>query len=697
MTYFRFFIALLIALFTPLSIFSQTQGIRYQAVVRNGGGVIIANQSVGFQIRIIQNSAANTPIFTENHVVLTNIYGEIALTIGQGTAVQGTFNNIDWSKNCYVQTAVDLAGGTSFTTVGTTEMLNVPRALYAFKSGTAGCSGMGLCVKDFGAKGDNATDDAAAFQAALDAAAVKGQKVFIPAGNYRILQTLNVAAGVTILGEGVGNNPLSTPSNGSALWFRGTGAALRFTGHTSGMQDVLVYDANQGSQSANGIEIIADGKTVESLIFKNVLLTYFIGGTALTLSSQNAGGIAYCSFYDLRIRHAKRGIRITQDASSFTNSNTFFHGAISGGGFDYGILVESGNNNVFYGTIVEPGTSTFGHIVVQNTGEIQGHDIRIEGNSQPPTVPLVKFESTTRNSRLTGTYAGGLTVDLGNNDIAFRTGKATKFAQSSANLLENSVFNNFDGTALPFWSITGAGVVAMIQSAEISATNNVLKLTIPAGITANLKPNPTPSVLDYPSYSQVNFGAYIKTTLADAVYTRVNSSGGVTISQKHAGDGIWHFVGTTQNLNTTQALDPRFEIANTTGSAIDVFITLPTLNFGMSLPELSPKPLSSAGAVMNGSLSMSMTAFTPSTTFVVLSKNANVFELSGTQNVSRINHLLADRFAKGTVITLLFNDAGMSVTSSAYIVLKSGFTSVVNSSLTLISKGDGTWREVSRN
>lgn len=686
-----------ILFFTPLSIKAQTQGFRYQAVVRDASGNILSNQVIGFQIRIIQNSPSNSAIFVENHSVTTNLYGEITLNIGQGSAVSGSFSTIDWSKNTYVQTALDLAGGTNFSTVGTTEMLNVPRAMYAFRAGTSGCSGFGLCVKDYGAVGDNTTDDAAAFQSAIDAAATKGQKVFIPAANYRINQTLTIPAGVTLVGEGTGNNPLSTPSNGSAIRYRGTGAAVRIVGHTSGIQDLLIYDANQGSQSANGIEILADAKGVESVRLQNVLLTYFIGGTALTLESKNAGGIAYCSFYDVRIRHAKRGIRITQDASSFTNSNTFFHGAISGGGFDYGILIESGNNNVFFGTVIEPPSSTYGHIVVQGNGEIQGNDIRIEGNSQVATTPLVKFESGTKNSKLTGTYAGGLTVDLGNNDIAFRTGKATKFRQSSENLLENSVFNNFDGTNLPNWTITGSGVTATIETPSLLANHNVLHLTIPAGVTANLKPTAPPSVLNYALYSQANFGTYVKTSATDMVYIRLNSASGVSISQKHSGDGLWHFVGATQNLNTAQSLDTRLEIANTSGAAIEVYVTAPTLNFGMSMPNLAPKSLSTSGGAMSGSLAMSVQNFTPSSTYIVLPQSANIFEISGTQNIQRINHLTADRFPKGTIITLLFNDAGLTVTNSAYILLKSSFTSTANSSLTLLSKGDGTWREMGRN
>ncbi|GHT27022.1 hypothetical protein FACS18942_05560 [Planctomycetales bacterium] len=58
-----------------------------------------------------------------------------------------------------------------------------------------------LNVKDFGAVNDGQTDNTAAFQKALDAAAAHDtQTVFVPRGNYRFDGSLNVPAGVTLKG-----------------------------------------------------------------------------------------------------------------------------------------------------------------------------------------------------------------------------------------------------------------------------------------------------------------------------------------------------------------------------------------------------------------------------------------------------------------------------------------------------------------
>ena len=59
----------------------------------------------------------------------------------------------------------------------------------------------------------------------------------------------------------------------------------------------------------------ADGAVIESVTIANVLLYWFTSGVGIRLAATNGGGIAYCSFYDVRIRHALTAIEMTADAN----------------------------------------------------------------------------------------------------------------------------------------------------------------------------------------------------------------------------------------------------------------------------------------------------------------------------------------------------------------------------------------------
>jgi hypothetical protein len=72
-------------------------------------------------------------------------------------------------------------------------------------------------VRDFGAKGDGATDDTAALNAAITAAAAVGGTVLIPAGTYPISAEVWLRSGVTVRGVGDGTVLKSTAANGKLV------------------------------------------------------------------------------------------------------------------------------------------------------------------------------------------------------------------------------------------------------------------------------------------------------------------------------------------------------------------------------------------------------------------------------------------------------------------------------------------------
>ncbi len=120
-----------------LSSFGQApEGFKYQAVVRDAGNLILNNQAVGIRMTIQQGSIGGTTIYQETFTPTTNGYGLVNLEIGSGTVMSGTFATIDWSNGPYfIETAVDVTGGTSYAVMGTSQLMSVPYALYAKTSG----------------------------------------------------------------------------------------------------------------------------------------------------------------------------------------------------------------------------------------------------------------------------------------------------------------------------------------------------------------------------------------------------------------------------------------------------------------------------------------------------------------------------------------------------------------------------------
>lgn len=104
-------------------------GIHYQAVARDAGGEI-RNQSIDVKFAIL---AGETKVYEELHHTTTSQYGVFSLIIGDGEALTGTFQQIDWSTgNHSLQVDIDLGSG--WKRMGTISFMSVPYALYAGKT-----------------------------------------------------------------------------------------------------------------------------------------------------------------------------------------------------------------------------------------------------------------------------------------------------------------------------------------------------------------------------------------------------------------------------------------------------------------------------------------------------------------------------------------------------------------------------------
>jgi hypothetical protein len=126
-------ILLTVSSFLPQQASAQApEKMSYQAIVRDSGGNLVANQLVGMQISILEGSAAGASVYTETQTPTTNVNGLVSLEIGTGTVVSGDFTTIDWGADTYfIKTETDPTGGASYTITGTSQLLSVPYALHA--------------------------------------------------------------------------------------------------------------------------------------------------------------------------------------------------------------------------------------------------------------------------------------------------------------------------------------------------------------------------------------------------------------------------------------------------------------------------------------------------------------------------------------------------------------------------------------
>jgi len=128
----------LIAFIATITTLAQApQGFNYQATVRNAAGALIVNQNVNFKFNLMQNSPTSVPVYSETHYVPTDDLGAVSLVIGQGTATTGIFNSINWGNGNYYL-GIELNTGSGYITMGTTQLLSVPYALYAGSSQNKG-------------------------------------------------------------------------------------------------------------------------------------------------------------------------------------------------------------------------------------------------------------------------------------------------------------------------------------------------------------------------------------------------------------------------------------------------------------------------------------------------------------------------------------------------------------------------------
>jgi len=108
------------------------QKFSYQAVIRNADGTVMASQSVDIKISLRKASLSGDIVYSETFsAVSTNAQGVISLSIGEGAVLSGVFATIPWGENIFIQIDQKKTTESEYQTIGATQILSVPYALYA--------------------------------------------------------------------------------------------------------------------------------------------------------------------------------------------------------------------------------------------------------------------------------------------------------------------------------------------------------------------------------------------------------------------------------------------------------------------------------------------------------------------------------------------------------------------------------------
>jgi hypothetical protein len=263
----RFFILLAFALlvFQTTLLAQVPQTFNYQGIARDAGGNVLPNRRIGVELSVLDGGATGTAVYSETFTDTTNAFGLFSMPVGGGTVVSGSFAGINWaSGNKYLQTSIDLSGGTSYTLSGTTQLLSVPYALYA-QNAVVGVSSGSWSLHGNAGTGDTAfigtTDNSALIFKTGSPPAFSGMIDPLDDNTF-----LGYKSGLNIFGTnptplgssntGIGNLALADNTSGSANSAVG---AFAMSGNSNGFGNAAIGYGALGDNSAGSFNVAIGG------------------------------------------------------------------------------------------------------------------------------------------------------------------------------------------------------------------------------------------------------------------------------------------------------------------------------------------------------------------------------------------------------------------------------------------------------
>jgi hypothetical protein len=254
---------------------------QYQGVARDAGGNVITGW-VELRLSMLQGSALGPNVYAEVHEVQTDPQGIFSLIFNDGVPVSGDIYNIEWAKHLYwLKVEYKPAGSAQWIHLGTTQLLSVPYALYAVKSGSSLTAGEGISIANdvISNSGDISTSNE------LQTLHLDGDQLSISDGNSIILPagTAYVAgAGININGNTISAIDMSPTNEMQTLSVNGN--QLSISNGNAVNLPVAGYQGGAGIQINGNIINATDASTT------NEIQTLSLNGGQLSLSN-NGGSV----------------------------------------------------------------------------------------------------------------------------------------------------------------------------------------------------------------------------------------------------------------------------------------------------------------------------------------------------------------------------------------------------------------------
>jgi hypothetical protein len=246
-----------IFLFTFNCLLAQApQKFNYQAVPRLSNGNLLPGQSVKVRF-VITEDGPDVVRYAEEQTVSTSQHGVLSAAIGEGGVTGGlphNFAGIDWAQHqYYLGVSLDLDGNGSFDTgenFSNTQLLSVPYAMYAQKSGDPGTT-------------DNDTDPTNEFQQ------------LSLSGN--VISLSNGGGSVTMPDISPTNEIQQLSLNGNVLSLSNGGGAVTLSGADA--QTLSIAGNTLSISNGNSVTLPAGGADAQTLS---------VAGNTLSISNGNS-------------------------------------------------------------------------------------------------------------------------------------------------------------------------------------------------------------------------------------------------------------------------------------------------------------------------------------------------------------------------------------------------------------------------